>query len=438
VTATAVLTPPDAPPLHVERAGGAPRLLAGPRLDSGAETLVEHRRRLGRRPIGGDWLLDVIERSGLRGHGGAWFPTHRKWRGVSRLALERGDPSVVVVNASEGEPLSAKDKLLAEKRPHLLIDGALIAAEAVGADDVVIYVSRPARRATRALRQALGERRRDGVKEPHIRIVHTQHRYVAGESSAVVRRVNGGQAKPSFSPPHPSEHGVLGRPTLVQNAETIAHVALIARYGDAWFRERGTVAAPGTGLVTLAGNIARPGVYEVDLGSSLLSVVAAAGGVHSAPAGLLIGGYFGTWLGSERGAAATLCPEHVSLGCGIIGMLGNDGCGVGESARIVSYLARESAGQCGPCVFGLRAVAEAMSRLAAGDADRGDLTRIHRWSDQIVGRGACNHPDGAVNNLRTALDTFAADVERHVSGHACAGLGATPLPAPPRSPFGWR
>ena len=149
--------------------------------NSGAETLVEHRRRLGRRPIGADWLLDVIERSGLRGHGGAWFPTHRKWRGVSRLALERGEPSVVVVNASEGEPLSAKDKLLAEKRPHLLIDGALIAAEAVGADDVVIYVSRPARRATRALRQAIGERRRDGVKEPHIRIVHTQHRYVAGE-----------------------------------------------------------------------------------------------------------------------------------------------------------------------------------------------------------------------------------------------------------------
>ncbi|MGA8360391.1 MAG: hypothetical protein WB793_02070, partial [Candidatus Dormiibacterota bacterium] len=219
MTATAVFTPPEAPPLHVGRAAGAPRLLAGKPLDSGAETLAEHRQRLGRRPIGGEWLLDVIERSGLRGHGGAWFPTYRKWRGVSRLALERG-PSVVVVNASEGEPLSAKDRLMAEKRPHLLIDGALIAAEAVGADDVVIYVSRPARRATRALRQALGERRRDGFNEPHIRIVHTQHRYVAGESSAVVRRVNGGQAKPSFSPPHPSERGVLGRPTLVQNAET--------------------------------------------------------------------------------------------------------------------------------------------------------------------------------------------------------------------------
>ena len=436
MTVTAVVAPSEPPPLRVERAGGA-RLLAGPSFDLGAEPIAEHRRRLGRRPVGGEWLLDVVERSGLRGHGGAWFPTHRKWRGVRRLALERG-PSVVVVNASEGEPLSAKDRFLAEHRPHLLIDGALIAAESVGADDVVIYLSRASRRANRSLRSALAERGREDRRSTHVRIVHTQHRYVAGESSAVVRRINGGPAKPSYSPPHPSERGVLGRPTLVQNAETIAHIALIARHGDEWFRERGTSAAPGTGLLTLTGNVARPGVYEVNLGTSLVSVVGAAGGVLSAPAGLLIGGYFGTWLDAERGSAATVSPEDVSLGCGVIGMLGNDGCGVGESARIVSYLARESAGQCGPCVYGLRAVGEAMARLAAGDADRGDLARICRWSDQIVGRGACNHPDGAVHNLRTALETFAADVERHISGHACAGLGTSPLPAPPRSPFGWR
>lgn len=433
MTATAVLTRPEPPEVCEDRATGS-RLLAGPPFDLGAEPLAEHRQRLGRRPFGGDWLLDVIERSGLRGRGGAWFPTHRKWRGVSRVARDRG-PSVVVVNASEGEPLSAKDRLIVEKRPHLLIDGALITAEAVGADDVVIYLSRPSRRATRALRHALVERRREDGKAARIRIVHTQHRYVAGESSSVVRRLNGGQSKPSFRPLRSSE---LGRPTLVQNAETIAHIALIARHGDAWFRKRGTAEAPGTGLVTLAGNVARPGVYEVDLGSSLIGLVGAAGGVLSAPAGLLIGGYFGTWLGSERGLEATLCPEDVSLGCGVIAVLGADACGVGESARIVTYLARESAGQCGPCVHGLRAVAEAMSRLASGDADRGDLTRILRWSEQIEGRGACHHPDGAVHNLRTALETFAADVERHLSRHACPGLGATPLPAPPRSPFGWR
>ena len=224
----------------------------------------------------------------------------------------------------------------------------------------------------------------------------------------------------------------------MQNAETIAHIGLIARHGDEWFRERGTASAPGTALVTIVGNIATPGVYEVDLGSSLVDVACGAGGVLSPPAGLLIGGYFGSWLESEHGARATLSPEELSVGCGVIGMLGSDGCGVRESARIVTYLARESAGQCGPCVHGLGAVGEAMSRLAVGDADRGDLVRMHRWAGQIVGRGACHHPDGAINNLRTALDAFAGDVDRHVSGRPCPNLGATPLPAPPRSSFEWR
>ena len=189
----------------------------------------------------------------------------------------------MIVNVSEGEPLSGKDRCLAEHRPHLLIDGALIAAESVGADDVVFYVSRGSRRASRALRNALSERGRDDKSLVRVRLVHAKHRYVAGESSSVVRRVNGGPAKPSFSPPHPSERGVLGRPTLVQNAETIAHIGLIARHGDEWFRERGTASAPGTALVTIVGNIATPGVYEVDLGSSLVDVASGAGGVLSPP-----------------------------------------------------------------------------------------------------------------------------------------------------------
>jgi NADH:ubiquinone oxidoreductase subunit F (NADH-binding) len=423
-------------PMPTERRSSL-RLVAGPALTLGPESLDDHRARLGLRPIGGEWLLDVVERSGLLGRGGAWFPTHRKWRAVRRLADDRG-PSVVVVNASEGEPLSHKDRLLAETRPHLLIDGAVIVAESVGAGEVVMYLSRPSRGMTRSIRRAIAERQREGIREIPIRITHTQHRYVAGESSAVVSRLNGGPSKPSFAPPHPSERGVLGRPTLVQNAETIAHAALIARYGDAWFRERGTDAAPGTGLVTIAGNVARPGVYEVDIGSKLAAAVTAAGGVVSAPIGVLIGGYFGTWLDADSGGRARLTPEDVSLGCGVIGILGVDACGILEAARIVTYLARESAGQCGPCVYGLRDIAEAMSRLAAGDADQGDLRRIERWSNQVVGRGACHHPDGAIHNVRSALEAFAHDVDRHLAGHACAVGSSTPLPPPPRRRRGWR
>jgi len=415
----------------------APRLLAGPPLELGPEGFSDHRARLGRRPIGGAWLVDVIERSGLRGRGGAWFPTHRKWRAVRRLADERG-PSVVVVNASEGEPLSHKDRLLVETRPHLVIDGAASIAESVGAGEIVIYLSRPSRDATRSIRRALAERHHHGISEVPVRIAHTQHRYVAGESSAVVRRLSGGPSKPSFSPPHPSERGVLGRPTLIQNAETVAHAALIARYGDAWFRERGTHDAQGTVLVTISGNVARPGVYEVDLGSELVAAVNGAGGVLSVPIGLLIGGYFGAWLDAEHVGRARLAPETISLGCGIIGVLGADACGVRDAARIVRYLARESAGQCGPCVYGLRDIAEAMSRLAAGDADLGDLQRIERWSQQVVGRGACHHPDGAIRNVRTALEVFAQDVDSHLTGNACAVGGCPTLPPPPRRRRGWR
>lgn len=414
-----------------------PRLLAGPALDHGAESLASHDARHGRRPAGGEWLLDVMQRSGLRGRGGAWFPTHRKWRAVANAAQDHG-PSTVVVNASEGEPLSAKDRLLVEHRPHLVLDGALIAAESVGADAVVVYLSRPARGAIRALTRALAERRHSGRHDVSVRLVATKHRYVAGESSSVVRRINGGPSKPSFAPPHPSERGVLGRPTLVQNTETLVHTALIARYGDDWFRECGTDETPGTGLVTVSGDVRQPGVFEVEMGSRLVDALGAAGGVRSLPRAVLLGGYAGTWLDPRNSPHTSLCPEDISLGCGIVAVLGSDGCGIDEAAHILRYMARESAGQCGPCVYGLPDFAAAMSRLAAGDADHGDLARMRRWASQIKGRGACHHPDGAVHNAESALDVFADDVERHIAGHPCPSRRASAFTRPSRKQWGWR
>jgi NADH:ubiquinone oxidoreductase subunit F (NADH-binding) len=381
-------------------------------------------------------MVDVLEQSGLRGRGGAWFPTARKWRGVARLGEEV--PAIVVVNASEGEPLSAKDRTLIAHRPHLVIDGALIAAESVGADEVVVYLSRPARQAAGVIRHALRQRREARLRELPIHLVHTAHRYVAGESSAVVRRVNGGPAKPGFAPPHPSESGVDGRPTLVQNVETIANVALIARYGDGWFRECGTPSAPGTALTTLSGDVRFPGVYEVDLGSALLDVCNRAGGPLSPPSGALIGGYFGSWVGADQFAGLRLDPDGVTLGCGIVGVLGEATCPLGEAARVIRYLAAESAGQCGPCVHGLRAVAETMGRIAASDADRGDVVRVQRWSSMIAGRGACHHPEGAMHSVLSALEAFPEDLARHLEGRPCDGRGGHSLPQPPTPRWGWR
>jgi NADH:ubiquinone oxidoreductase subunit F (NADH-binding) len=425
---TAVLTSDS---VH-SRGVHAARLLSGPLLSSGREDLASHRARLGPRPPGGAWLVDLLERSGLRGRGGAWFPTASKWRAA---AGDAGGPTVVVVNASEGEPLSAKDQTLVAARPHLVLDGAELAAETIGAEEIVVYLARPFAPSTDAIRRAVRERARARLTGPPVRIARSPHRYVAGESSAVVRKLNGGPAKPAFSPHHPAGHRVRGRRVLVQNAETLAHAALIARRGDGWFRECGTESSPGTTLMTLTGSVRVPGVYEVDLAGSIGGALALAGGVPRAAGAALLGGYFGSWLAAEGLSEmpldrAALSAHGASLGCGVLAVLPVDACGIAETSRIMAYLAAESAGQCGPCVFGLRAIAEVMARIAASEAVPTDEQRVRKWAGSLRGRGACNHPDGAVHNLESALETFAAHLRIHLAGHRCPVDGRLALPQP--------
>ena len=406
------------------------RLMAGP---PGFESLADHNRRLGARPSGGPWVIEELTKSGLRGRGGAGFPAGRKWAAVARASAGN---AVVVVNASEGEPLSLKDRTLAMLRPHLVLDGALLAAEAVGATEVVVYVSRAVKDTERGLQAALGERARTATAELRPRIVRTQHRYVAGEASALVQRITGGPSKPYFSLVRTSERGVGDRPTLVQNAETMAHVAMIARYGASWFRALGTQGSPGSTLMTLCGNVRRPGVYEVDLAASIGAVLAAAGGAATPSPGALIGGYFGSWLPASALGGTPL--ESTTIGCGVLAVLPPTGCGLVEATRILTYLAWESAGQCGPCVNGLGALSDAMERIAASRAETGDVEKVRRWIDMVRGRGACHHPDGAVGQLASALDAFRDHLHVHTSGRRCPGATAVGFPRPPEVRSGWR
>jgi NADH:ubiquinone oxidoreductase subunit F (NADH-binding) len=417
------------------------RLMAGPAPAAGHEGIEDHERRLGQRPAGGASLIDVLARSGLRGRGGAWFPTAKKWAAVARSSQRN---AVVVVNASEGEPLSSKDKALISRRPHLVLDGAILAAESVGASEIILYLSRGSRVTERAADLALKERGRSGRPGPPIRLVRTAHRYIAGESSAAMNRATDGPSKPRFSLQRASEKGVGGRPTLVQNAETLAHVAMIARYGSDWFRRLGTDQSPGSTLMTLCGNIRNPGVYEVDLGATLGGLLRDAGGTITRPAGALIGGYFGTWLspgvmdGLPLDVDLLRTRHGAALGCGVIALLPQGGCGIAEATRILTYLAAETSGQCGPCVNGLAALSGAMERITASEADSSDLERVRRWIEMVRGRGACHHPDGAIGQLASALNTFGDDLRRHVAGLVCTGVQVPGFPAPPAPGDRWR
>ena len=403
--------------------------------------LSDHRRLAGllpdlRRQPRAD-LIDAIDRAGLRGKGGGAFPTARKMEAV---VAGTGRP-VVVVNGAEGEPASGKDKLLLARAPHLVLDGALIAAAAVGADQIIVAVDRHSANALDAMQRALGERSHYEPAPIPIRLVAVPTHYVSGEETALVRWLNGGEAKPTNTV-RPFERGVGRRPTLVDNVETLGHVAQIVRWGPEWFRAVGTPNEPGSTLITVSGGVERPGVYEIPLGASLARVLEQSGGPLDQVAAVLVGGYFGTWLTAEDAADARLSCEDLArygsgLGCGVVVALPRHACGVVESARVVSWLAASTAGQCGSCVHGLASIADTAGAVARGRAPRDAALQLLRWAEQIEGRGACRLPDGAARFLRSSLATFQHDVDRHLRGAHCAEQRhVLPLPNPVRDT--WR
>jgi NADH:ubiquinone oxidoreductase subunit F (NADH-binding) len=409
---------------------GLPRLLAGLDASGAAMGLAQHQQVHGDLPRRSPReLIEAIERSGLRGRGGADFPTARKLRTVASAR----DVAAVVVNGSETEPASLKDRLLLSRLPHLVLDGALLAAQVVGAPEVIIQVGDSAGGSLNALEAALNERRHDPVP---VSLVAAPDGYVAGEESAVMHYLNGGAPLPTFVPPRPFQKGYRRRPTLIQNPETLAQVALVARFGEHWYRELGTSADPGSALVTISGAVGAPGVYELAFGTPMTALLEAAGGETEPLRAFLVGGYFGTWVESSRALALRLAREDLrsvgcSLGSGVLIALGRSACGLHESARVMDYLARQSAGQCGPCTFGLRSIADSVSALANGVAHPREHDRVQRWATEIRGRGACHHPDGATRFILSALEVFGPEIaeHRHRRCHAApAGLpvgGAT-------------
>jgi NADH:ubiquinone oxidoreductase subunit F (NADH-binding) len=375
-------------------------------------------------------VLAEIERSGLTGRGGAGFPTYRKARSV----LAADSHPVVVVNAMEGEPASAKDRALVQSSPHLVLDGAQVLADVLLASRAVICVPDGGQPMAEWLSAALRERPAGRGKGWPVEIVRLPGRYLAGEESALLAAVAGRVGRPAFRP-HKSVPLLVGRRhAVVHNVETVANVALIARYGAAWFRQVGTAEAPGTCLVTVSGDVGRPGVLEVEIGTPVRDILRRAGATGSVPA-VLIGGYGGSWLAREDLATpyapAALRTVGAAMGAGVLFALPAGACGTRETARIARYMAGESAGQCGPCLFGLPAIADDLQLIADGGGDHGTYDRLLQRCGWVAGRGACRHPDGVARLVRSGASVFARDLAAHLRGEPCSGSDwPTTLPFP--------
>ncbi len=368
-------------------------------------------------PLGGEQLAQLAEAINLKGRGGAGFPFHKKLRSVAESAIKRGVRPVVVVNGSEDEPACRKDTVLINRAPHLILDGALLCAEALGARTLVIGVTRESTQ--RSMEAALAERGLSNSRRSALRawVQRNPVRMVTGAAASLIRSVDGGPAIPPGRKISASQSGVGGAPTLLSNAETFAQLAIAARIGPERYGNTGLYDEPGTVMLTVSGAVARPMVLEVPTGVPLRYVLQLAG-APPVPQGVLdaVGG---------------------ALGAGAILPITQETCPLGESLRVAQWLAEESAGQCGPCYLGLPAAARGMEDILNGGGPAA-LEALKQVAKNVKRRGACSHPDGSAMFLESTIKAFTDDLAAHVLGNGCGRPveGVLPLFEGGRAPAG--
>lgn len=398
---------------------------AGPVLLAGIDddqSYAAHRAREGELPrLTGDDVVALTSSAAVRGRGGAAFPFATKF---AAAAKGRRRP-VIVVNVAEGEPASAKDSALMRTVPHRVLDGAVVAARALGAKEIHVVTSEDRPETEDAVADAIDDRPKEGVRWRHH---HAEGRFVSGQARAVIELMSGREGLPVTSWKPEAMDGYKGRPTLLSNAETFAHLGILARSGTQAYAARGTETEPGTTLLTVStvlpgGQIggAAPHVIEVEHGMPFASVLTPA--QLDAPA--LLGGYHGTWVGP--GALREFAVSHsalrergLTIGAGVVLPLTDGSCPVARTAELAAYLAGESAGRCGPCMFGLPALAEELNALSQGSDTRRRITEL---AGTVERRGACAHPDGTARLARSLL-ALTDVVEAHLDGDCSCGPSA--------------
>jgi len=387
-----------------------PALLAGIAEGPG---LAAHRRRRGPAPTPtADELVELAKAVDLRGRGGAGFPSAIKLVSANRRK------AVVVVNASEGEPASRKDAALMALAPHVVLDGAAGVAHALGTREVHLVLPSELPSIRACIEKALRERA-DAGERVRWEIHDAAPRFVAGQAQAVLQLLAGKENLPVTAWQPEAVRGHKGRPTLLSNAETFAHLGHLAQVGAEGYAAFGTADEPGTTLLTLRGDGWDPEVREVAFGTPLSDILSA--DEMSQP--LLLGGYHGTWLKPAQLAGLNvsridIAAAGATLGAGVILPLAEGWCPLVRTEALVDYLAGQSAGRCGPCYKGLPALAEAVRDLVHRG---GPFGRVEELCGLVARRGACAHPDGTARLVASMLTRFPEEVDSHALGECRGG-----------------
>lgn len=378
-----------------------------------------------------DEVIGIVKASGLRGCGGAGFPTGVKWGFVPKDVF----PKFICVNADESEPGTFKDRLLLENDPHAILEGALLAAYAVQAEKIFVYLRGEFGRAYRILQDAIrqayekGFAGRDilGTKFSCDIVIHRgAGAYICGEETALLESLEGNRGEPRLKPPFPATRGAFGQPTVINNAETLARVPPIILNGADWYRRWGTEKSPGTRLFCLSGHINEPGVYEFPLGTPLREMIEYAGGVKDGRdiKAVIPGGSSTPMFDRETTLRITMDFEAVQaagsfLGSGGVVVIAEGTCLVKVAWRLIRFYTRESCGKCTPCREGTYWLEKMLERFHNGGAQKEDLTVMESVGKQMIGNCFCPLGDTAPNPLLSALRIAPQDFEFHIRHQRC-------------------
>jgi NADH:ubiquinone oxidoreductase subunit F (NADH-binding) len=374
-------------------------------------------------------VINDIDAAGLRGRGGAGFPTGKKW---AFTADTPETPRYVILNGGEDEPGSKKDRILMENVPHLVVEGVILSAYGVGASKAYLYINAEYKDAIQSMQDALADARklgyvgdRIGGKDFNLEIEFfpAPHDYVAGEDSAVIEVIEGKKPLPRQKPPFPATVGLFGKPTAVNNVETLANVAPIILHGATWYRGFGTGESPGTMVFSLNDDVKRPGVYELPFGTPLRHLIEDLGGGTrdgKKIKAVLPGGPSSAFLTGDQLDTAldhnSIRAAGSSIGCGVIGIVTEGSCIVEEALKIAEFFAKESCGQCPACRMETNTLSMLMKKIQQGQGSAPMLEQFGKVIAFNKGKGFCSLINMPGPPIESAVKLFREDFEAHLAG----------------------